>query len=334
MFSKLSFTTIFIVCLHCAKLDAQVVVPSSCEAGDSIVKKYNKDAARMAVRHAYRVNSTYVDSINVDRALRKRYLGALLAVYNATALTIRDTLIDTLRIHTDLNPELNVLNVKATPTLNWMQQLQSSSNPTSNATVNYLFNRYSMQFNYYLSSLYDMVIFSTDSNVNMQAMANVFMTLPGVISATPEMGYNDLRNITDSLNPNFIELSYSIGWGTCADGCDYRHFWPVKIFSDCSVEYKGPKGTNLFLGFNDQAADALTMRVFTDADTRQLFFEGSALQQEGCWAEILTLQGQVLTKERLTLANPSINIDELANGMYLVKVIANSKETTFKFFRE
>ena len=81
-------------------------VPSSCTAADSIVKLYNDDADRLAMRHTFNFNLPYKDSITINKPLHKTYINALLAVFNAINLPARDTVVQ-LKIHANLGFVLN-----------------------------------------------------------------------------------------------------------------------------------------------------------------------------------------------------------------------------------
>jgi len=250
---KLKFTLLFIIS---ALIGTAQIIPSSCQTTDSILSKLTLDASRLALRHTVKTANTYKDSVRINPVLRNRYLDALIAVFNATALPVHDSIFTRLRIHTNPVPEVNNMNVKASPSLTWMQELYNNVPPVSSPVINALMQKYNMQYTYLQSTLYDVIIFQTDTCLNLPAQASVYLS-QGAISAAPETGYNDVRNITDSLNPNFILFDYSYGWGTCNDGCDRRRTWQIKVYNDCSVEYKGATGPSFFLGINNQGTQNL-----------------------------------------------------------------------------
>ena len=67
------------------------IVPSVCTAPDSIVTKYKEDADRLTLRKIYRNNLSFKDSIDIPKVHSDTVLNALIAVYNATTLSERDT---------------------------------------------------------------------------------------------------------------------------------------------------------------------------------------------------------------------------------------------------
>jgi hypothetical protein len=79
-------------------------VSSSCTAPDSIVERYEYDAYRMTMQKFYRNNISYKDSVNIPYSHIDTVMRALLAVYNATALPARDTVVTMFDIH--IHPDL------------------------------------------------------------------------------------------------------------------------------------------------------------------------------------------------------------------------------------
>lgn len=74
------------------------LVPSFCEAPDSIKEKYVNDADRMALRYIYRLNLPDTSNPEIPEQYSKPFLDALIAVYNANGLAESDTVTKLLRI--------------------------------------------------------------------------------------------------------------------------------------------------------------------------------------------------------------------------------------------
>mgnify|MGYP001597857257 CR=1 FL=1 len=104
---------------------AQTVL-SNCNAPDSIVKKYKDDADKLAINRVFHINSTYKDSIEINKPIRNNYLKALLAVYNATNLPARDTVIDIFNIHNLFGQVLKSIIVHADTGLFWMKNIRDN----------------------------------------------------------------------------------------------------------------------------------------------------------------------------------------------------------------
>lgn len=222
---------------------------SSCIAPDSIVALYKDDADRLAIKKVFRVGSIYTDSIKIPKLWSDTVMNALIAVYNATTLPARDTVISIYDIHTFPNPVLNNISVFADSNLTWMNQLQNNIIPTGNLSVDSLINDFGLNLSSYLdwwnSFPYHTAVFQSDSNYNIPAMVNRFLTIPGVFYAESSNYYGDGNDISDSIYSTFVELIYSYGWEDCPSGCINRRFWKFRVYYDCSVEYVGSYGTLL-----------------------------------------------------------------------------------------
>jgi len=316
-------TTLFFIC---TTYIGQEIYPSNCLTADSAAaSKYKNDAERLAVRYVNAQNVLYTDSIAIDTVATNRFYRALLAVYNATMIPTRDTVVTLYNIHTDLNPEMKVLSVRATPTLNWMQDLKNASFPTTNTLVNSIMSRFGLQFTYYQSTLYDQVVFTSYTNLNLKAMAQEFLSLAGVSAAELVGSFNDVTNITDSVNTNFIGLSYSIGWGTCEDTCDLRKHWNFKIYNNCSIEYLGTSGSPLFLSvrkfnfLND-------ITVFPNPTSNTIRITNNA--NEDLLYRIYNGLGQELYSETSNAKVYDIDIQHYPKGIYLLQLSAGGMITT------
>jgi hypothetical protein len=233
--------------------DAQII-PSSCSAHDSVISKYRTDADRIAVSNATYTN--YGDSVAIDPALRTRFLNALIAVYNATSLATRDTVVSLIKIHTFYNPPLKQFSIQADSNMQWMKNARQNIFPTGNASLDYLMSKYYLKKeSYYVpfSSLTHFLGLSADTNCNISALVNLAAnTVPGITSAYPNWSVGDGNHIFGACSPNFTDLIYSYGTGDCPAGCIYRRNWRFRVYSDCSVEFvDNPKTWPLPVGFDE-----------------------------------------------------------------------------------
>lgn len=236
-------------CFNCSVSTSTESVSSSCIAADSVIAKYKEDADRLALRRVNSSNSTYIDSVNISEQLSDTILKAIIAVYNATTLPARDTVIEMFNIHSFPVPQVKKVLVSADPGLAWMQQLQNNIIPTGNSSVDSLMEKYYLNmYSYHTWSnlfSYHSVELLSDSNFNISMLAHRFEAISGVQFASPVNAIGDGNNITDSVYSNFVELVFSLGWGDCPSGCTERRYWKFHIFPDCSVSYLGSYGNLL-----------------------------------------------------------------------------------------
>lgn len=239
---------LFLLCLLAllggAAPAAGQTVPSNCAAPDSVLAKYRDDAYRLAVRKIYRRHLPARDSIGIARPHADTVLRALLAVYNATALPARDSVVRQsggYGIHSFPNPELHILYVAADSGLSWMRQLRRNQAPTGTPAIDRLLARYHLRpgryYDFSAAFGYDLAGLETDSSYNLYPLTNLFAALPGVRYAYPEGYAGDGDNLTDSIYADHVELTYSIGRGDCPAGCTYRKYWKFNVYFDCSVQF-------------------------------------------------------------------------------------------------
>jgi hypothetical protein len=207
------------------------LVPSSCSAPDSVVNKYRKSADKLAVRRTEHIVDIYKDSISINKIFSNQYLRALLAVYNATDLAARDSVM-AFPIHLDFRMphDLNSIYVVADSSKSWMKNLRLNTLPCGEPLVDQLIKNNHLRITGFStitswnSPNAHTVSFETDSNRYIYRLSQKFIQLigQGVVSSGPNnKDWSDGYNITDSINSNFIELIYSFGWGGCMIPCIY-----------------------------------------------------------------------------------------------------------------
>jgi hypothetical protein len=296
-----------------------------------------KDADRLALRRSVQINSTYKDSIHINKTLSKAYREALVAVYNATAFPVRDTIVKMLNIHTNPIPELNKISVMANPAYQWMYNLRNNITPTGDLNVDYLINNFHLQQTaYYLGTSFDMVVFTADSNYNATQLAAGFTVIAGVLGASVVPEYNDIKNITDSVNTGFTMLTYSYGWGTCENGCDHRAYWTFKVYADCSVEYLGFSGETLYSGLTGIptiGANMHQIQVFPNPVAGMIKINvnpGSGMLHY----KICDIAGQIIRDWCSGAAEQAVDLELLPAGFYYLVVSEGSRQITRKIIKE
>ena len=299
------------------------IVQSLCTSNDSITQLWKKEAARLTLRRTYKLAGTYKDSVKPEPALQQRYLKALLAVYNATSIAETDTLFKQLFVRTRPNPEMHGLRVNASATLSWMIELFNNQAPTTNTVISSLMLKYNMSYLYLQSVSNDVVVFMPDSALNLPVLIPHYLS-QGAISATNEATFDDTRDITDSLNTNFILLSYSYGWINCNDGCDYRRISTFKVYNDCSVEFLGTTGASLYVGISKVNKENLLFKVINPSDN-QLRFIGTV---PAATARIYGTDGRILQQFECSSAQSNYSLQPLAKGIYFIELQSPKGKST------
>lgn len=307
------------------------IVQSSCTAPDSIVVQYVDDAQRLALRRIHQNHLTYEDSVEIPKSMSDTVLHALLAIYNATGLPGRDSVISTYNIHIYAQPFINEIMVKADSTLLWMQNLKAGIIPTGDSSVDSIIEKYGLSiesfitwwniFNYYT------VIFKSDSNYNIPAMGHLFESIPGVFGTELNGLPGEGNNISDSIYTDHIEIVYSYGWGDCPSGCAYRRYWKFNVYWDCSVEFVESYG-NQVLGLTESPKKT---NIVISPNPFDNFIQVKGIAPLFSYS-ITDLAGKDI-KSGVSENNRISNLNSLFPGLYLLKVNAGNKGGTFKIVK-
>ncbi len=323
-------------CFNCSVSSSTAPVSSSCIAADSIIAKYKEDADRLALRRVNSMNYTYIDSINIPEQLSDTILKAIIAVYNATTIPARDSVITMLDIHSFPIPEVKSVLVSADPGLAWMQQLQNNIIPTGNSTIDSLMEKYYLIMNSYhtWSNLlsYHSVEFKSDSSYNMLMLANKFETIPDVMYASAINIPGDGNDITDSIYPNFVELVFSLGWGDCPSGCTARRYWKFHVFHDCSVSYLGSYG-NLLLSNSISDIQNVELKIFPNPSTGFITINSNAKINSIIAHNILgeEVYNSIISNTDYEKENSlEINLSTKPKGIYFISINFENKTLTKK----
>jgi hypothetical protein len=177
----------------------------------------------------------------IPETYQQEALRLLTAVYNATDLTARDSVVSQFAIHDCTATAQYEFFMGADASKPWVQNLKNNISPTGNSTIDNLINQHNVSFSY--TSF--LMAFTGTANSNI-CMNNLLQTLNGIdgISYTesnPVMG--DGNRITVQPNYGYTDITYSYGFGDCQAGCIGRWNWTFRVYPDCTVEHLGSSGT-------------------------------------------------------------------------------------------
>lgn len=310
------------------------IVNSFCTAPDSVVSFYEDDAYRLAVRKLFRNNLPDKDSIYIPTIHSDTVLKALLAVYNATTLPARDTVVSMFDIHSKPDYSVNSFSIRADSTLSWMQQLKVGNIPTGNPLIDSLMAKYHLSMTNYthfqfLNVPWDLVAFKSASNYNIRPLKALFDTISGVYATFQADVPNSWdNNINDSLYADHVELLYTYAFGDCPAGCTGYRFWKFNIYFDCSVEYMGSYGTPLPTEIQNHEIQHVTLypNPFKDA----IFISGTSKPFNFSVSNTL---GQVLLNGQ-SINNSIPYLDQLPFGVYILTIKTDNNIGTFKMCKE
>ncbi len=306
-------------------------VVSSCVAPDSIVKTFKDDADRLTVRRINAIHATYQDSVKIPKAWSDTVLKALIAVYNATTLPARNTVVG-LNIHTFPTPSLTDIDVSADSNLFWMHQLRSNIIPTGFSSLDSLISMYNLHVAYYhdYSHLlsFHTVSFQSDSNYNLSPLTTIFDSLNGVTYSSLGSTVGDGNDITDSILPTYVKLIYSYGWNDCPAGCIFKHYWEFKVYYDCSVEFVGEYGSP-YSGTNIQTNNKPAFSVHPNPFSSKITVDNNASSYE---YYLINSYGQIIRRDK-TNASEILHLDDLPTGVYALHLTVDNVTKTIKLVK-
>jgi len=216
--------------------------PYTCDAPNDIKKMYWDDAIYLSNNLIFSDSLSYMDSVDVPPFYLDTVLWALLAVYNAH-LPATDSVIG-YKIHSFALP-LNPITVEETANASWVKQLRLGNIPTGDIAIDSLMEKYSLKPIRRIRATSRQVDFGTDLPVNPNALAKAFRKLPTVKRAfehLPVMMHSLGKSITAKRHPDYITLTYYLGWGDCPAGCTASHQWVFNVYFDWSVEVVSSTG--------------------------------------------------------------------------------------------
>lgn len=325
----------FILLLFCNYAFSQTV-PSSCNAPDSVFKKYAMDADYMA--HRRMLQNNYKDSIIIPQSWSDTLLRAMVAVYNATTLPARDTVVNIYSIHNLNTDGLTTLAMEADSMAGYMVQMKSNTFPTGFVPFDDLMTQYHFKLKQYASFVFQGppnahgLFIESDSTYNMVALADSFEALPGAYGAGTGFFnvYPDSLEISDTLKSDHILLDYRYSWD-CGGigGCIYNRVWHFKVKYTCdSVTFLGSDGDPLpTVSVKDVARPSL--RAYPNPVKDKLMFDNPSGADMAY--TVYNLHGQLLQKGNAT---NSIDVSTMKTGLYIMQLESKGLTTTLKFLKE
>lgn len=330
---RLAYLLVVIPIISANNLFSQI----NCIAPDSIIEKYKDDADRMALRKIERWNLTYQDSVEIPKIISDSFLNQLISVYNAVNIPERDTVVSLLDIHTFPDLIMRNIVVTADSNLSWMKQLKNGIIPTGYQALDSIIAKYDLTIDeyktWYNSFFWHAVIFKSQINYNIPALASAFETLPDVYFSEPTNIAGDGNDINDEpfiiVGENFgHNLFYIYGWGDCPAGCTQNRIWWFKTYDDCSVQLVDVFGSPLpFTSIHDQIANPILIRPNPFKDV--IWIEGVSDSFE---YSISDLRGQNIVSGK-SMGGYISNLEGIIPGIYFLVIKENNKISTLKVIK-
>ncbi|GAA4456928.1 T9SS type A sorting domain-containing protein [Rurimicrobium arvi] len=300
--------------------NAQTVI-SSCTGPDSVINKCKYNASELAVRTSYSNNTAYKDSIAIDPMKRDTFLRAIVAIYNATSLPVRDTIINYRHIGAYPTTGISDLDIVCDTSQQWAKNLVNSIIPCGYHRIDSLLNTYHLSV---FSASGNMVSLQTDSDYfNMPKMVALFQTIPGIQYAAIPAVQNWGDDVTATITPTFVNVVYRY---------NFLRYWKFHVYYDCKVEYVStwkepdtdPSGINELSSQSVQLypnPTKLSLSIKMDQNIRLSGFS------------IYSPDGKLVSSGSLQNTN-TINVQNLSPGLYFLNLSSDKGIGVLKFIKE
>jgi hypothetical protein len=310
----------------------QTTVPSSCNAPDSIKAQFSDDALRLAITNlfdTYHINSSkiIVPQRHVDTVMK-----ALMAVYNAP-LPYRDTVFKKYKIHTLSSRTLNAFNVYIDTAHLWAKQWRAGNTLTGDDRIDNYLSRF--QFFNKRTSCFGRsctVSFQTTQKLNIRALVDSLKLLSQFIEVYPESGtLVGNMDIFYTVRNNVKQLIFWHGEGDCPAGCIDNWYWYFSVFPDCSVRYDGESPR--LLETQSVPDGQIKLQVSPNPTFDVLHIQLAETNLTG--VRLFDIQGRLIKEKTVngTVSDISMDIQDLPNGRYLLKVVTTEGDVYRKVMK-
>lgn len=216
---------------------------SDCAPDPAFTDFYQNDAEVLAAVQMIN-DPIYASTVEIPTDLFDFYYDRLNAIFNATDIPERDTVVECLNIHNQGGSGFtNHILVNVLPNTDWAEELINGIFPTSNTQINSLFNQYNLSLPYHSigTDNWNLDIVA-EHHLNTQALADVFATITGVMSASPN--YITIFCLFDGISTirynNYVDINFFMSI-PCADGVN----WMFRVYDDCSVQFLQRTGNDI-----------------------------------------------------------------------------------------
>lgn len=209
----------------------------------AVFEAYRDDAARLALRAVMPDIPATERPVEIPDSLTRPYFEALMAVWELSH-PARDSVVDTLRIHTSGHPGLCCILVfpdEGSPlTTAW----QAGNVHTGVEEVDRLVDQYGLKLWRFIKIVGPFAALRSSKRLDAEALAARFRGLPGVDRAMVDASIGEGRDIVGHRSEGTLALDYYHRWGDCPAGCIYEHVWTFRVTNGVA-EFIGSSGDPL-----------------------------------------------------------------------------------------
>lgn len=217
---------------------------SGIEIPKKLIRKFRRDAARLALRMEREKDDLRYQNILIPRGNIENIYDILTNIYlsGETAKSIARC-----NVHTFPNPSIDHIIVIFERTTEWAQPLQDGISETDSDEINDLLDEYDLIIEKHVqwNDTQDAITIRSKEPLNMAALANEFYNVEGVEEidlGIPKIGGNDIniRRIDSAW-----EVDYVLRFGSYISGKGKVHIWKYKALDDGSIEFISESGDDI-----------------------------------------------------------------------------------------
>lgn len=332
---KIFLSLILLICFNSANAQS----PSNCIVSNILQTNYDADVKHLALQRIFNQNISYKDSIKVSQNYQDTIWAGLAAIFNLSSNIERDSVFDNYCIHHDASNFIyHNIYVKVDVSYSWTQQWQNLNTNTGITALDNLLSVYGFSITNF-STFVNVATLSTTQNINVIPLCDSIATFAGVQYSEPKSLIGSGNEITYNTIGTDRYYNFSVGYGDCPSGCIGKHTFKYKVYANCSVDYLGkedlidpstsipaPPNCNITTSMENMEKNMPftifpnpVKNIITITQTEKLFTT----------YEIYSLNGTLITENKIDSTNQKVDLSSYSKGMYLVKLIGKEK-TIFK----
>ncbi len=312
-------------------------VASSCDGGSNLVSSWNADAWQVAYQRLSELKSPALNGVDLPEAVRDSVLRAVFAVYNATSIPARDTVIDLLEIRPVLEKDLHRVQVLVDTSYGWTANWLDSVSLTGNSWIDFLVNTYALKVEAvqivpdWVSNYDAAVTLVSPKFLNPDFLAGLIANSSGVSFAYALNYGGDGDHVFFEKKPNWVEITFRHGWQDCPTGCVFHRDWLFRVHPDCSVEFVSSYGDLLGTTVAVKNLPIEDAKIWPVPASDFLLISASKLNGPEIRIRLTGQGGQTFWEEKKPVTDGrfdgSISLEWLADGIYFLSLETADQRT-------
>jgi len=199
---------------------------------DTVQTRYREDAAILTARILAQRPGSHPEQLHPE--LQENLFNALMHIYQADGYTQRDSVTVVHSIHAWPRPSVQNLRVYFAPDAPWAAAWAGNTPLSGHTAMDALINRYAMTIHvFYFWTPHQAAVLHAAAPWNMNAVAEAFDKVDGVISAAPDEKAVAGHDITAEAGPSYWTFSFQYRPGS---GATCTRIWTFRVHYDGRVE--------------------------------------------------------------------------------------------------